>query len=210
MRPGRLTVAHGVVATQDRIDAATDLADQLDAEVLAVDRSGAGERSNHQNCLGELLATGADWLVMVEDDAILCGAFAARELEALNDIGPDRIVSFYLGTGRWAGEVWSTHGPRVDQMVANARRVGASYVQGAGLWHGVAVAIPSTLAPEVLHHITHSPRPTDWAISEWCKATGTTVAYTVPSLVDHADAAPHVDDSGDLVPRHAIYFQGAS
>jgi hypothetical protein len=202
-----ISIAHGIVATPERFPLAADLASQLDADVISVDDDHMGERANHQNCLEQLMDVEADWLVMIEDDAILCQGFVSREFQAVREIGRDHVGSWYLGTGRWAGKSWSVHGPRVDQMVANAERTGADLIWADGLWHAVAVAIPSTIAPELLHHMKHSEEHTDWAISDWCKATGTKVAYTIPSLVDHRDDRKHMCD-GEPVDRHAICFEG--
>jgi len=184
-----MTVAIGIVAQPARRDMAEELAKQVDADLIVVDEDGQGERWCHQEALRRLIKTGADWLVMLEDDALPVDDFLPKLATAL-EMEPPGIVSAYLGTGRWSGEHMEVHEPRLRAMIDHADMTGAKWITADRLWHAVAVAIPLTLAPAVLAYIENDGAHTDKAIGYWCIETRTPVHYCHPSLVDHADLEP--------------------
>ena len=117
------------------------------------------------------------------------------------------LGSWYLGTGQWANEVTSVHGPYVAQRVRQAEESGVRLIWETGMWHAVAVAIPGYLGESVVEFLGSTDDPTDWAISDWCRYNAVPVAYPVPSLVDHRDGPRLIDRLPDG-PRHAISFLG--
>lgn len=183
------------------------LATEVDAEVVQIDDGGYGERVNHQETLRRLAETGADWLVMLEDDAIPCQGFHAV-LDGCLDDSPGDIVSLYLGTGRWAGTVPSIHEPKVIAAVDQADANDSRWILADACWHAVGLAARECIAGQLLEHLTGDRSPTDEAITHWLQATGRQIAYTHPSLVDHRDDERTVSQPEGFVPRHAIRFRG--
>lgn len=202
-----MAIAHGVVAHLSRYDMATDLALYLGADVLSFDFEEQGEQWNHQHVLECLYQTGADWLTLIEDDAILCTDFLDREFHALEGLKPDHLVSWYLGTGQWAHEYSVLQKKFLGRKIKEAEDKGYEFIEGNRLWHVVAFSVPRRYAIGVLKAMRSSRESTDWAIGEWCTATKTKVLYEYPSLVDHRD-----DDSilgnGSGAPRKAWRFAG--
>ncbi|WP_159794481.1 hypothetical protein [Puerhibacterium puerhi] len=194
-----MSVAIAVVAHPARAAMASDLFDAVAGNVLALDVDGRGEQANHQAALEALLDVDADWLVLLEDDAVPAPRFRTQLAAALADAG-DAVVSLYLGTGRWAGTIPAAHEPVVRRLVADADAVGARWITADALWHAVGFAVPRRAARELLAHLRADILPTDQAVTSWCQRTATPVRYTWPSLVDHLDG-PTVTQHPDGQPR---------
>ncbi|WIY84328.1 hypothetical protein [Propionimicrobium sp. PCR01-08-3] len=203
-----MRIAVGVVAVLSRLEQAMRLSTEVGAEVLQVDDGGYGERVNHQETLRRLAGTGADVLVMLEDDAIPCTGFRSALDDYLVARMRPEIVSLYLGTGRWAGTSPSVQGPRVQALIDRADARGDRWIFADALWHAVGLAIPQCIAGSLLDYLAGDPSPTDEAITHWARKRGEKIAYTHPSLVDHRDDERVVDQPEDFVPRHAIRFRG--
>lgn len=203
-------IAHGVVAVPGRLDAARRLAGELGAEVLSVDQCYAGERANHQKVLAWLADTDADWLTMVEDDAILCHGFLDLEAQRLAECDGSQVVSWYLGTGRGAGQGADRHPHVVAGLVEAADRWRDDWIVTDELWHAVAVSITGPMAPSILHDLARTPAPTDLAISNWCRHHHVPVWYSHPSLADHRDEGRAEQSNDRPVPRHAWRFADES
>src|SRR5690606_24577395 len=131
------------------------------------------------------------------------------QLDRALEHAPAGIVSLYLGTGRWAGTAPSQHEPVVRGLVEDADRDGAQWITTGALWHAVGVAIPREHAVSLLQHLRGSPRPTDEAITAWCRQRRVAVHYTHPSLVDHRDERRLVHAREQHVPRRAWRFEEA-
>jgi hypothetical protein len=180
-----MTTSVAVVAHPERLTSALLLRDQVQADHVSVDHFGRGEQWNHQEALEALARQPdqADWLVLLEDDAIPCSGFRAQLDRALEH-APAGIVSLYLGTGRWAGTAPSQHEPVVRGLVEDADRDGAQWITTGALWHAVGVAIPREHAVSLLQHLRGSTRPTDEAITDWCRQRRVAVHYTHPWVLE--------------------------
>lgn len=205
-------IAIGVVAHTTRLSQAEALADQVDADYMSVDDGTLGCDGNHRAVWAHLAHLGAEWSVVIEDDAIPVPDFRAQ-LGKVLAVSPSPVVSLYLGTARpvWielAGRGSAQRAqPLVRQAVAEAEVKGASFITAPKLMHAVAVAIRTDLIAAMLDATAETLDPIDAAIGKWCSTVGHTVAYSYPSLVDHYDGPTvirrHPDGEPRLEPRKA-------
>lgn len=173
----RLTVH--VVAHEKRQEMALALAEAVQAEHLWVDDGKLGEWRNHMRAWKSAADSDATHAVILQDDAVPIPDFR-KHVEAAVKQRPDKLLSLYLGT----------HRPRREEVlrtVAKAEKSSASWIVSDSLHWGVAVVVPVALISEILSTVRSSRLPYDQRISEWAHATGATVYYTWPSLVNHAD-----------------------
>ncbi|HJT91697.1 MAG TPA: hypothetical protein VJ777_07095 [Mycobacterium sp.] len=146
-------------------------------------------------------ATDAPWCMVLEDDAAPIRQLGYHLGQALY-YSPAPVVSLYLGRGRPVQ--WQR---RITRAVA----AGRPWIVASHLLHCVAVCVRTELVMGMLARVREaieSParKPIDEAISEWLLANSLPVAYTNPSLVDHADLAPvavHRYHQPQLEPRVA-------
>jgi hypothetical protein len=155
--------------------------DQGDADSSAGRVARAAD--NHLGVLQWLAdRTGPDeWCVVLEDDAVLCERFdLCAELALV--CAPSPLVGFYLGTG------YPSSAQRVIRpAVSEARQSGASWIVGDYFLSSVAYAIHASVIRDAVADA--SPRSGELALglTRWAQSCGVEVAYTAPSLVDHAD-----------------------
>jgi hypothetical protein len=132
----------------------------------------------------------------MEDDAVPVDGFTDQAEQALA-VAPEPVVSFYLGRGRpvrWQQE-------RVSVAVALAEQQDPHWFTCTHLLHAVAVAIHGDLVEDWLDWAHTSTLPIDERITAWCLTRDHRVAYSWPSLVDHAD--------GPSLVRHSTGNPGA-
>lgn len=182
-----------------------DLADQLEASV-ALDNGSWGPGVNHVRAWRLAQHEDAEWVCVVEDDAILCSEFHRHAIEALSATQTN-VVSFYLGTN------YPTHLARkARSAVLEAERVGKRWVNLATLNHAVCVAVRAEYVDLMLERVVKSNQAIDDAISEWAQMRRFQVGYPIPSLVDHRDEPTLIENRTDSVirakPRRAIRFLG--
>lgn len=196
-------IIFGVVGDMRRKEEAWDLAGAVDAKVLSLDEGTMGTTKNHLKVWTKLLQHGGDWLVVLEDDAQPFGPFLDTLRNAL-DNAPCDIVGLYLGTGYPVA--WQRF---VKKAVANET---ANYIVSSHLLHGVGTAIRGHLVDDMLRFVGWmSPEQREWPVDEqithWMRLRGYRIAYTLPSLVDHADwpslHPAHPDGDNRDKPRHA-------
>lgn len=168
-----------VVAHVARLDEATRLAMELGAQVT-VDDGTLGAGGNHREALRLGLATGADHVLALEDDALPVDGLLDHVAHAIDE-RPDQIIGLYVGRQRPKAE-------RVEDAVRRADEQGASWLTYPGLLWGVATVWPATLAREFLG-VEHGLNLWDAHVNRWCRERGHEVAYCWPSLVDHHDGA---------------------
>src|SRR6188768_4219066 len=77
------TIAIGIVAHHSRRTQAFALAAQIGAQSVTIDTANRGERWCHQVALASLAHHGAQWLVLLEDDALPCADFTRHLSEYL-------------------------------------------------------------------------------------------------------------------------------
>jgi len=188
----------GIVAHTSRQHQANALATNVNATYLSVDDGTLGCNGNHKKVWAHLSAQPTEWSIVLEDDAIPVPNFVEQANQALS-VAPGHVVSFYLGKHHIPTLDWEQ---RKQQAIAQADTVDAQWLTTNHLLHAVAVAIRTEHIPSMWHHINRMPDvfPIDEAITHWAYNTGATIAYTWPSLVDHADQ-PTTFRHPDKMPR---------
>ena len=198
-----MKAAIAIVAYVERLDAARALAEQVGAEAVALDEGFLGPGANHLQAWEWVAESGADWGVVIEDDARPVQNFADNQLPRLLDAAPTSLVSLYLGRGRpphWQqslAKVFGSLDVRFNPTAPNPH-----WLVADELLHCVGVALRTPLIANMIAHVrprVHPlhPRqlPVDEAIGHWARSAGIRVCYTRPSVLDH-------DDGPTLITRH--------
>lgn len=121
----------------------------------------------------------ADWHLVLQDDAVPCIDLEESLERALEHVPADAVVSAYLGRGGGNGYRWGS-------IVADAERLGASWVRSSKLSWGVAIILPTKLIPDMIEHCDRRHGVTDdMRIAGWAEKRHAEVWYPFPSLVDH-------------------------
>jgi GR25 family glycosyltransferase involved in LPS biosynthesis len=184
----------GIVAHTTRAERAKALAAEVKADFVAIDNGTLGCDLNHDLVHQHLSNLPASWSVILEDDAVPVENFR-QQLEDALEVSPSPIVSLYLG--RLRPPQWQA---RVEEAVQQAETAQAHWIIGSELLHGVGYAIRTELLPALLRHVSNLP--IDQHISEWARLrAGYRIAYTYPSLVDHADIPTVILHHPDGKPR---------
>ncbi|GAA4391759.1 hypothetical protein [Tsukamurella soli] len=145
-----------------------------------MDTGARGSLVNHDLAWHQLAdRSDADWLIVLEDDAVPCRDFLDRAADALA-YAPSVAVSFYVGTGRPLGR-------RIIRALLAAEQAGNVWLTNPGLLWGVGVALRADIVKPMLDGVTEIRRPYDERMGEWLASHKIPVAYTLPSLVDHED-----------------------
>ena len=188
----------GIVAHTARLTQAEHLADLVAADYISVDDGTLGCNGNHKKVWTWLNNHTDEWAIVLEDDSLPTPDFRDQASQALA-VTPSPVVSFYLG---------KHHMPTLDierdkqQAITKAQAADAHWITSRQLLHAVAVAIHKDHIAAMLAHITQLPElfPIDEAITHWATSNTIDVAYTWPSLVDHADH-PTLFRHLDKLPR---------
>lgn len=198
-------IAIAVVAHTKRADQAHQLMETVGAQYLAMDNGTYGCNANHVRCWTYLAKQPTQWGLVLEDDAQPIDGFTTHAASALA-AAPADIVSFYLGNPTW----WDARIPNRAKLLrdaaAEADTTGAHWITTTELLHGVAIAMPTHLIPDMIEHVEHSTQPIDYAIRQWARDTHRDIAFAWPSLVDHADGPTlfrHPDGKPRTQPRKA-------
>ena len=141
---------------------------------------------------------GADWHIVLQDDAVLSGNFYENVANALTN-APDRVmVSLYTGTVR----------PLPTRVKAAVQKAPyGSYLRGFTLFWGVAVAIPTNHIEPMLEYCAGRTELYDSRLGIFYNRNRLQVLYTHPSLVNHNDDLGSLLDHGQTkTPRVAINF----
>ena len=184
----------GVVAHTSRASIARLLACQVGARFVAIDNGLLGCDGNHLAVLHHLAGMGADWSVVLEDDAVPVDGFA-DQLRMVLESAPSGVAvcSLYLGRQR---------PPQFQALIAarvrDAEAVEAHWLTSSRLLHAVGYAIRTDLIPGLLDF--DSRLPIDERIGAHVRELSVHVGYCWPSLVDHADM-PTLVDHPDGKPR---------
>lgn len=150
---------------------------------ISMDDVGMGAARNHERAWTWLKDSPEPWSLVLEDDAVVCTDFLHQAKMALAQ-APSPVVSFYLGRGR---------PPHWQQKIA--RVIAADdphWITATELLHGVAVAVRTELIPDMLSWVKDM-EPMDEAITDWAQQNHYEIAYTRPSLVQHADGPTIMD-----------------
>lgn len=183
-----MTVTIGIVAHTSRGAAAKELAKTVGAQFMSIDNGLLGCDGNHDAVHRHLARMGADWSVVLEDDAVPVDGFRDQLTKVLA-ASPASVVSLYLGRQRPP-----QYQSRIASTINEADLVDAHWLTSSRLLHAVGYAIRTELLPSLLDY-PHG-QPADERISAWADR----VAYCWPSLVDHADV-PTIVAHPDRQPR---------
>lgn len=171
----------GIVAHQDREGMAEELKAQVDADFMSVDTGHLGPGTNHRLVWATLLhGTDAPWCVVLEEDALPVKDFGSQ----LHDVllaAPSPVVSLYLGRLRPP-----QYQALIQDALTTAQATDAHWITSTHCLHAVGLAIRTELVADMLDSLKPY-LPIDAAIGRWARQCGHQIAYTVPSLVDHAD-----------------------
>lgn len=181
-----MSVDVAVMAHPARAEAAEKLAADIDATITW--DNGSGEWDCGARAWASLADSPAPWTCVVQDDALPIDGFRAH-LETVATHAPRTAVSLYVGTGR-------PRATAVTRAVAEADRVGASWLECDGLLWGVAIMLPTEHIPPLLSWAASSFLPYDQRIGAWYTRQGQRVRYCWPSLVDHTDGPRLATTSG--------------
>lgn len=187
-------IAVGIVAHESRRAAADRLAGLTDAEIVHVDDGTLGCARNHLAVLGLLAGYDTEWSVVLEDDAVPVGDFRTQVMRALVH-APAPLIGLYMGTGNPSGQVQRQMSAAL--MVAERRKLG--WISADCLIGSVGYVIRTSLIDQMLPEldVTNTAAEARYArvefplgLSRWAQNWGMPIAYTMPSLVDHADDTP--------------------
>lgn len=179
-------IAYRVVAVPERLERAQGLADMVGGKVI-LDQDHVGAFPNHIRAICS--ANEATHVVVLEDDAIVCGDFV-EHVETLIEERPDHLLGLYVGRrfpkgpqdaiGEMLGSVpvWLDH-PKLTER----------------LWWAVGYVMPVADIPSVLVRLTeanqHPWMNTDLRLGRWHAEHGR-LSYPSPSPVDHDDELPSI------------------
>jgi GR25 family glycosyltransferase involved in LPS biosynthesis len=202
----RLAIA--VVAHPQRTEMAADLAVEvggsvvLDTECAGGVGDAAGCARTHALALRSLAHTAAEWLIVLEDDAIPVPDFPVHAARALKHTKAP-LVGFYLGTGT-NPDVQTA----IKQAIRAADAVGATWIQGGCLLSTVGYAVRHTAVHRLVGAIEEYTRvEAPLRITRWVQRNAVGVDYTWPSLVDHRDGystIAHRPVKGRRAHRHGV------
>jgi GR25 family glycosyltransferase involved in LPS biosynthesis len=170
----------GIVAHMKRVAMTEKLADQTGATIISYDDGTLGCTQNHLNTWKRLSDETTDWRVVIEDDAVPVEGFQ-DQLEKALDAAPTGIVSLYLG--RLRPPQWQH---MIQPAITRAEASNAHWLVSRQCLHAVGVAVRGDLLLDMLTHLD-GETPIDEAINTWVNRKFYRVAYTFPSLIDHAD-----------------------
>ncbi len=188
----------GIVAHASRSGVAKELNRAVRADFISIDNGLMGCEGNHFAVQNHLANLGASWSVVLEDDAVPVDGFRDQLAAALASAPESAtVLSFYVGRQRPP-----QHQGAIGRALQAANMTGAHWLLGNRLLHGVAYAIRTEQLPSLLEFTTRRPTPIDQHITVWARETfgRQSVAYTVPSLCNHADM-PTVVAHPDGQPR---------
>lgn len=205
---GNLITA-AIVAHPDRSAGAQRLCMRLNRTgegipaAIFMDNEELGCDDNHVRAWDWLVCQDSEWLMVLEDDALPIPEFT-EELTLALQHAPCGVVSLYLGRTRpayfqhrVAHALTGCSHPGPDDQVDTS----TPWVVTDRLLHCVAVVMRYGIALDMMPYLPQfvaEKQAIDQGISAYLKSCSIPVAYTVPSLVDHAD--------GGTLARHAPGF----
>lgn len=180
-----MKISAAIMAHPERSAEVAELQDELDRPVMVHwDRegppSGNGDRVWRQARAAWLMADpGADWHVLIQDDALVSRHFLAGLERALEHVPNDAVVSPYLGMGRNVPRRW-------EAMAQNADLRGARWIVSGRVMWGVCLVLPVMKIQQVVDWCDRKAgMPDDMRVSAWATRHQIDTWYPWPSLVDH-------------------------
>lgn len=197
-------IAIGIVGHIRRMRMIEQLKATLGPHCVSIDDGTRGVFLSHHRVWSELTFSGAEWCVVLEDDAVPVPALR-QQLQAALDVTPSPVVSLYLGRDR----------PRFIQPAIRGvvdSGVDTCWLTTQHMLHAVGIAMHRSVIAPMLTHTREVPGaallPIDRAIGHWVKYGDDvdTVAYSWPSLVDHANQGSVIDVHPDGEPRGPVLY----
>jgi hypothetical protein len=181
-----------VVGHTSRLAMIETLAAAVEPAFITIDDGTLGCTKNHRCAWEALQRNDRGWVVVLEDDAVPAAGFRDQLDQALA-VAPSPVVSLYLGRSR----------PRRPQAaIAELVRNGcdACWIVADEGFHAVGIALRGDCIGAMLHA---APMflPIDKATGMAARRLRVSVAYTWPSLIDHADTEPAITAHPDGQPR---------
>jgi len=170
-----------IVAHHARTDMANQLATTIGAHHKPFFDDGRGPTQNHLAAWAwHKDNTTTEWAIVLEDDAQPIKDFHNQLNQALTT-APTDIISLYLG--RLRPPHWQHH---IQTATTKADQEDANWITTPYLLHAVGIAIRTHHIPDLLNTHPPTPQPIDDHIT-WYAQGRTHIAYTWPSLINHAD-----------------------
>lgn len=142
------------------------------------------------------IAAGADWHIVIQDDAILSEDFYTNVEKALTYVPTKTLVSFYTGKVR-------PYGDRVATAVAKTKY--ASWLRFHLLLWGVCIAVPTDHIVHMLEYCEDRQEQYDTRIGIFYQRNMLPIYYTMPSLVDHDDDLGSLLNHGQTEERRVAH-----
>lgn len=192
-----MSIAVGIVAHTSRAQTARVLRRNTGAVAMNVDDGTLGCEKNHIVVLRALMYRHVDWIILLEDDAVPVDNFRFHVKRALS-YAPAPIVGLYLGCGNPSGEA----GRQSGLAARTAVEQNLAWIMGDALIGSVGYAVRIRLVEPMANAIALRGEELPLRVSRWAQSRNLDVAYTAPSLVDHADGEP-ADCSLGQSPRRS-------
>lgn len=194
-------VHYAVIAVPERRERAETITSTL-AAALYTDDNHRGCEWNHRRALADTPSF-ADWVVVLEDDAIPCNRFEAHVEQEISAAGENQILQLYSGTSY----------PRQSQRAYLEAFTLEAPLITTSLNHAVAYALPAQIIPVLLKYTSGETKPWDEQVSDYIKHIRWTVKATYPSHADHADGKsiiPASEWQPRNLPRKAMVMCAAT
>lgn len=199
-----------MVFHQARLDQAAQLAVTAGADSWSADDGTKGCAENHLDLLARMRSRCGpdDWMIALEDDAIVSGGFQVMSAGALVH-APSPVVAFLTC------QINHGIGPKQSafrQAIRECAQRNAAWILAPFLQNAVGYAIHGSIAHDLvsyLHRHVDDEQGGDYpqVISRWCQSRRVRVAYTRPSLVEHSDI-PSIIAPALTATRRAWEFGG--
>lgn len=126
------------------------------------------------------VSVGADWHIVLQDDAIIPDNFFTHIANAIQHVPARTLISLYTGTARPLGK-------RVSLAVDKVKSSNFSWIKHYMLLWGVGIIIPTAHIEPMLEFAAGRREPYDTRIGIFYQRNILPVFYCNPSLVDHDD-----------------------
>lgn len=183
----------GIVGHYTRQDQIKQLAKEVKADSVCLDEGGVGCEENHLRAWRSLAWIGAEWCVVLEDDAVPVSELR-EELAKMLPHAPTPVVSLYLGRKR---------PPQYQDSVAQVIGLDSPFIMTDLYTHGVGICVKWNFVSSLIAYLELRKRrveedleeqlPIDELIAEWVQGKGLEITFTNPSLVNHADGPTVLD-----------------
>lgn len=208
MRLSAVIMAHPVrQAEAEELQSSLDRPVEIVYDTNPIPSANPGQRwANGRRCW-EAADPEADWHMVVQDDAIACPDLLAGLEVALDQVGPDGLVSAYTGTGR-------PEQRHIRRALVHAEQKQHSWISTRSLCWGVAIIAPVHSIPGMLKWCSQPDRSShlnyDMSLGRYYRdVLRWRTWYTVPSLVDHRDGESLVGHGGVGRVAHRMETESA-